>query len=102
MKYWEPQEDGTEKAVSKPITKDSVLSELSFIADGYLPDWNHKRQGEKNLPDEYYPLHVAMNIAIQAINAMGDDFFAAIDRKEDEKDAKLAASLELIEARMHQ
>lgn len=84
MKYWDEPNNGKRKIIEKEITKEDVLHTLAFIKDGYLPDWNYKRIGTNepvSLPDEYYPLHIAMMVAARAVEAQDDTFFKALNEE---------------------
>lgn len=83
MIYWDESESGSRKKqkTEKEITKDGIKNTLAFIKNGHLPDWNYETRNKTSLPNEYYPLHVAMQIAIRAVDAMDDEFFKAIDRE---------------------
>lgn len=89
MRYWEEQEIGPKKAAQKPITKENVMDSLAYIKHGHLPDWNYERRGDVVLPNEYYPLHAAMNMAVRAVQAMDDDFFEAMNREYDGIQARM-------------
>lgn len=89
MRYWEEQESGPKKEAKKPITREDVLNTLAYIKRGHMPDWNYERRGDVSLPNEYYPLHVAMNVAVRAVQAMDDDFFEAMNREYDAMEAKM-------------
>lgn len=88
MIYW----DEEKRPEKKEINKENIVQVLEYIKNGYLPDWNYKKHtvygddgdvhGKMQLPDMYYPLHRAMNIAIAAVNAMDDGFFGDLERKE--------------------
>lgn len=87
MKYWEKTEAGLNTPVEKEISKENIVNILKYIDLGYLPNWNYesaKRVGEDkslSLPNEHYPLHVAMKIAIQAVETQGEDFFEKLDKE---------------------
>lgn len=89
MRYWEDSETtyGRKEQAVKEITKENVLNILAFIDRGYLPDWNYEvhQEPKLSLPNEYYPLHVAMQVAVKAIEAQGDEFFKALDEEYTEK-----------------
>lgn len=74
MKYW-TKESRKRVITTEDITKDNVLKSLAYIKHGYLPDWNYETSKDISLPNEYYPLHVAMQVAIKAIEAQDDGFF---------------------------
>lgn len=79
MKYWSETYD--EKPVrtseEKEVTKENIIQILEYIERGYLPDWNYETHQGVSLPNEYYPLHVAIRVAIKALDAQDDGFFKA-------------------------
>lgn len=84
MKYWSESESGNENKVftEEQITKASVLKNLAVIKRGHIPDWNyetHAAEKEMSLPGESYPLHVALTIAMEAVNAQDEEFFKRLD-----------------------
>lgn len=85
MKYWEedPSMGGHMEVVERKVTKEGVKGLLEHIKGGYLPDWNYETHAEAgedvSLPNEYYPLHMAMTVAIKAVEAMDEGFFKAQD-----------------------
>lgn len=86
MKYWNESESGNKNKVftEEQITKENILRNLAIIKRGYIPDWNyetHMAGKEMSLPNEYYPLHVALTIAMEAVNMQDDAFFKAHDEK---------------------
>lgn len=90
MKYWdENYGKGKNKAVTKEVTKEDVLNTLAYIKRGHMPDWNYETKNGQSLPNEYYPLHIAMNVAVEAVKALDDDFFAAYNAKINEDEAKV-------------
>lgn len=94
MKYWKESESmgctqGPKKAVEEDLTKDSILNQLAYIKRGHMPDWNYETRCGQSLPNEYYPLHLAMNAAIQAIGMMDDSFFAKLNEEIREGERKV-------------
>lgn len=92
MRYWENNNKTSSKQEVKEISKENIMDILSDIKCGYLPDWNYsmrKTQDDEplSLPDKYYPLHMAMSIAIKAVQSMDDDFFKTLEQKENKKSA---------------
>lgn len=87
MRYWEedPSFGGHMEVVEKRVTKETVKNTLETIKRGYLPDWNYEehRSGGKDLslPNENYPLHMAMLAALKAVEAMDDGFFGELDKE---------------------
>ncbi len=75
MKYLNDEKE----LVERNITKQDILNSLAYIKRGHLPDWNFTRKGKDSFPNEYYPLHVAMQAASKAIEAMDDKFFEDLD-----------------------
>ena len=43
------------------------------------------RYAKMSLPDEYYPLHMMMTVAMKALERMPDEFFEELDREENRK-----------------
>ena len=64
----------TVKTEEIKFDKEYCLNTLSTIAGGYVPDWNFIN-GE---PDEYYPYHLAIDIARELINNLTEEEFDAI------------------------
>lgn len=87
MRYWEedPSMGGHNVITTKKITKENVMNTLKYIKGGYLPDWNHESHAdpgtgeEVSLPNEYYPLHIAMQAALKAVETMDDSFFEEME-----------------------
>lgn len=69
------------KQVIKEINKDTILETLAHIDRGYLPDWNYETHKGISLPNQYYPLHIAMQIAMKAIESQDDEFFITLDKE---------------------
>ena len=93
MKYWDDSNNGNGKKeiTEKEITKENILNLLAFIDRGHLPDWNYAAHGESktSLPNKYYPIHVAMQVAIKAVEAQDDEFFRDLDEEYNEKQRKV-------------
>lgn len=88
MKYWKERNKRTGKIEETAITRETMTAALTYIKRGHLPDWNYstrKVSGEDkicSLPNEFYPLHAAIAVAIKALEKMPDEFFEKLDEKE--------------------
>lgn len=86
MEYFET-ETGEQKVQVKIVDKNTIVSLLEYIKRGYLPDYNYTSGKDEDgdtiqLPNEYYPLHVAMSVAIRAVEEIEKhepDFFTKMD-----------------------
>lgn len=93
MRYVEADEHGVMKEQTNVVDKTGIVSLLEYIKRGYMPDYNYTT-GENDdyedvcLPDYNYPLHVAMLVAIDALEEIekyDPKFFEKMDVKYDNK-----------------
>lgn len=84
MRYFADNPQGYELEVqTNELDKDGTVSILEYIKRGHIPDWNHVKgedaDGEEiTLPNENFPLHMAMHVAIKAVEEIekyNPDFF---------------------------
>lgn len=91
MKYYE-RKRGTLNVKEYEITKENVVKTLASIKRAYLPDWNYatKRTGDcKTLPDDHYPMHLVINMAISAISRMDESFFEEMKDRDAERQTSI-------------
>lgn len=72
MRYVESDEHGVMKEQVETIDKTRMVSLLEFIRRGYMPDYNYETGENEDyeevcLPDCHYPMHIAMLVAMDAI-----------------------------------
>lgn len=103
MKYWENHNrHQSSKLATRPIERETVRETLEYIKRGYLPDWNYSTRrvtGEEtvlSLPNEYYPLHMMMSVAMKALERMPDEFFEELDREENKRQEGMEKDLKKI------
>lgn len=100
MKFWKEKNRKNGQVGKTAINRKTTTEALEYIKRGYLPDWNYSTRkvvGEEkvlSLPDEYYPIHMAVSVAIKALQQMPDSFFEELDREEDRRQEKMEKDLE--------
>lgn len=103
MKYWEKTGRKSGKLKEMPISREKVKETLEYVKRGHLPDWNYstrKVSGKEqvlSLPDGSYPLHMAISVAMKALERMPDEFFEELDRKENIRQKKMEKDLKEVE-----
>lgn len=53
-----------------------------------------------SLPNEYYPLHMMMSVAMKALERIPDEFFEELDREENRRQEEMEKDLKKIHESM--